>query len=392
MVPIWLDGIYRTFAQALDMGRLPGSVLITGRPGTGIHELVADCIRTYLCLNPAAGHPCGSCRSCQLLAGLGHPDFAALLPAGAAAAAAGRARARPRSGSDDTAPVMAGDGDFIHALTLLEERLRERLDGDDAGGTIRIDALRRLNAYLHESPVIGLRRAALITHAHLMQAAGSNAILKLFEEPPVHTLIILVADSPELLLPTILSRSFRLSAGSSDPAQAMEFLCSQESVPPRRAAFALACAQGEPYTAQRLITTDQDRLAAQFIFQLARLAAERSMSVLEETVAALMKLSRARRLLLIWLTAMDILKYQSGFAPGDLPLLGSCGADEDAQDASDRLIRELSALPREGLLRLLTELCRLQAESRTGTLPVRADDSQLRTLLAELTGLLGPAA
>ena len=401
MVPIWLDGVYREFARALSLGRLPGSVLISGRPGAGVHELAADCIRVYLCLAPAGDRPCGSCRSCQLLAGLGHPDFAALLPAGGVTAAG-----RAAGGGADTAPVLPGDGLLLHALTAVEEQLRARLDGgDDGGGTIRIEALRRLGAYLHESPVIGSRRAALITHAHLMQAASANALLKLFEEPPPGTLIILAADAPERLLPTILSRAFTLSAAQADPQQALEFVCSRGSVSRLQAQFALACAQGAPYTAQQLIATGQDRLAACFIRQLAQLASAPSAHVLEAAVHSLLQLPRPRRLPLLWLTGMDILRYQAGFDRAQLPLLGSCRADGDAaKEAEDRdaadadadaaaegtdgtgssLPELLAVLPRERLLLLLTELCRLQAEERSAALPVRADDAQLRTLLWEL--------
>ena len=401
MVPIWLDGVYREFAQALSRGRLPGSVLISGRAGAGVHELAADCIRVYLCLAPEAGRPCGACRSCRLLAGLGHPDFAALLPSGGTAPAP--ARTRDRSGGDDGAPVIGSDGVLLHALGVVEERLRERLDGDDAAGTIRIDALRHLSSYLHESPVIGSRRAALITHAHLMQAASANALLKLFEEPPPGTLIILAADAPERLLPTILSRAFTLSAAQADPQQALEFVCSRGSVSRLQAQFALACAQGAPYTAQQLIVTGQDRLAACFIRQLAQLASAPSAHVLEAAVHSLLQLPRPRRLPLLWLTGMDILRYQAGFDRAQLPLLGSCRAAEDAAEAAEghgaadadaaaedtdgtglSLPELLAALPRERLLLLLTELCRLQAEERSAALPVRADDAQLRTLLWEL--------
>lgn len=396
MVPIWLDGVYREFAQALSLGRLPGSVLISGRAGAGVHELAADCIRVYLCLAPEAGRPCGACRSCQLLAGLGHPDFAALLPSGGTAPAP--ARTRERSGGDDGAPVIGGDGVLLHALGVVEERLRERLDGDDASGTIRIDALRHLSSYLHESPVLGRRRAALITHAHLMQPSGANAILKLFEEPPPRTLIILAADAPERLLPTIISRAFRLSAAAAEPEQALEFLCRREGVTRLQAAFALACAQGAPYTAQRLIATAQDRCAARFIRRLAQLARARTAGALEAATQSLMDLPRERRLVLLWLVAMDILKYQAGFARGQLPLLEGGGLGEEGDEAGDDgeqrqgLADALAALPRERLLLLLTELCRLQAEERSGAPPVRADDAQLRTLLAGLADPGGGAA
>jgi DNA polymerase-3 subunit delta' len=46
----------------------------------------------------------------------------------------------------------------------------------------------------------------LIEHAQGLTTEAQNAYLKLLEEPPADTIMILTADSPRSLLPTILSR------------------------------------------------------------------------------------------------------------------------------------------------------------------------------------------
>ena len=52
----------------------------------------------------------------------------------------------------------------------------------------------------------GINRIALITDAGFMSNEAQNALLKLLEEPPAGTLLVLTADSPENLLTTIVSR------------------------------------------------------------------------------------------------------------------------------------------------------------------------------------------
>jgi replication-associated recombination protein RarA len=76
------------------------------------------------------------------------------------------------------------------------------------GSSISIDAVRDIQRFL-QLKTIGsepLRRALLIEHAGLLTTEAQNAYLKLLEEPPADTVMVLTAHSPRALLPTILSR------------------------------------------------------------------------------------------------------------------------------------------------------------------------------------------
>jgi len=76
------------------------------------------------------------------------------------------------------------------------------------GDSISIDTIRRLQKFL-QLKTLGshpLRRAILIEHAQALTTEAQNAYLKLLEEPPADTIMILTATSPHALLPTILSR------------------------------------------------------------------------------------------------------------------------------------------------------------------------------------------
>ena len=74
---------------------------------------------------------------------------------------------------------------------------------------IRINSIRELRKSLYlKSNDIG-RKMVLIFDAHLLtagQAESANALLKILEEPPQNTTLILVTDKKNQLLPTILSR------------------------------------------------------------------------------------------------------------------------------------------------------------------------------------------
>ena len=74
------------------------------------------------------------------------------------------------------------------------------------GQTLKVDQVRQLQKELAYKPYEGKRRVCILTTADRMAPNMSNTLLKTLEEPPLHTVIILLANNPRLLLPTILSR------------------------------------------------------------------------------------------------------------------------------------------------------------------------------------------
>jgi DNA polymerase-3 subunit delta' len=74
------------------------------------------------------------------------------------------------------------------------------------GQTLKVDQVRQMKKDLTYQPYEGKRRICILTAADRMAPNMANILLKTLEEPPLHTVIILLANSPRLLLPTILSR------------------------------------------------------------------------------------------------------------------------------------------------------------------------------------------
>jgi len=79
----------------------------------------------------------------------------------------------------------------------------------DDKGSISIDAIRQLQHFLQLKTVgnTPLRRAIIVEHAEALTTEAQNAYLKLLEEPPADTIMILTANNQRALLPTILSRT-----------------------------------------------------------------------------------------------------------------------------------------------------------------------------------------
>jgi DNA polymerase-3 subunit delta' len=91
--------------------------------------------------------------------------------------------------------------------------------------SISIDAIRELQRFL-QLKTLGsgkLRRAVIIEHAERLTIEAQNALLKLLEEPPEDTLLVLGADNQRGLLPTILSRTQLITAYAPAEAELKQY-------------------------------------------------------------------------------------------------------------------------------------------------------------------------
>lgn len=81
---------------------------------------------------------------------------------------------------------------------------------------IPVEDVRRIAGFLHRTAAGGGHRVVVVDGAEQMNEAGHNAILKILEEPPAQALLLLVAETPGSLLPTIRSRCRKLTLGPLD--------------------------------------------------------------------------------------------------------------------------------------------------------------------------------
>lgn len=91
--------------------------------------------------------------------------------------------------------MQPGDFNFrVKAINCMED--------------IGIDDVRALKKELSVKSVgqDNFRRAVIFKNFHKMSTPAQNSILKLLEEPPVDTLLIILVDSKNSILPTIVSR------------------------------------------------------------------------------------------------------------------------------------------------------------------------------------------
>ena len=177
------------------------ALLLHAAPGTGALPFALTMAQAWLC-EAAEGtrRPCGRCGSCRLVQSHLHPDLQVLLPE-----------------------------------TLRREHdwpLRtDKLDGEGAkrkpSRQLLIDDVREVIDWIWKTSARGRGKVALLHPAEALNMFSANALLKVLEEPPPGTRILLTAADPALLLPTVLSRCQRITLRDAPAPQAAAWLAGQ---------------------------------------------------------------------------------------------------------------------------------------------------------------------
>jgi DNA polymerase-3 subunit delta' len=195
LVPLYgHEALRRRLSEAAERGALPASILLHGPQGVGKQRLALWLGQRLLC--PRPNPPCGTCQTCRYAEALTHPDLHWIFP-----------RPRPRD-SDPTAEEVEADYGAAIAERVTAGGLYPAPSGSDAIYVATVRAMLRSAAM---SPALASRKVYIFGDAERMvpqegAEAAANAFLKLLEEPPADTTIILTSSVPGSLLPTIRSR------------------------------------------------------------------------------------------------------------------------------------------------------------------------------------------
>lgn len=198
----------------LERGTLPHSILLHGPRGVGKQRLALWLGAAMLCTGDGGGKPCGRCQSCRYTGEVAHPDLQWFFP-------------RPR--------LKDSDADADDVREDYREAIADRVK---AGGLyapatgsegIFVATVRAIVQAASMSPALGKRKIFVIGDAERMvpqegSEQAANALLKLLEEPPADTTLILTTSEPGSLLPTIRSRVVAFRVGTLPEAEMREFL------------------------------------------------------------------------------------------------------------------------------------------------------------------------
>lgn len=119
---------------------------------------------------------------------------------------------------------------------------------------IGVDEIRELPRLLAFAPLEAAKRIVLIEGAASMNAQAANALLKILEEPPGHTMFFLLCRDPAELLPTIVSRCQALRFAPMTDAELLFSVGESASADP---AMILGFSEGSPERARALLAVEE---------------------------------------------------------------------------------------------------------------------------------------
>lgn len=128
----------------------------------------------------------------------------------------------------------------------------------DEKSTISVESIRGLQHFMRLKTVgTGIiRRFIIVEHADAMTTEAQNAFLKLLEEPPADTMIVLTAESRQNLLPTIVSRVQEITLITPVASETKAYFEAQYAAEKVTQAYFLSA--GAPGLMTALLADDQD--------------------------------------------------------------------------------------------------------------------------------------
>lgn len=223
-----------TLRRAAAGGRLAHAHLFWGPEGVGKTRSALALAQAIFCTEATA--PCGACADCRRVERLAHADLHLVLPAVRA------------EGSEPGGEVEAYVQD-PHAC-LRFPRL----------ATIGIERVRGLKLESAKAGVSRDRRVIVLREAQRMTPEAAQAALKLIEEPRPGTFLLLTADDPSHLLPTIVSRCQQTRFRPLPLEFIAQVLGERFALEPGMARMVAGLAQGSLSRAQGLAEADAARL------------------------------------------------------------------------------------------------------------------------------------
>ena len=197
-------------------GDVRHAYLFCGPPGLGRRTLALRLTQALNCEKPiAAGVPCQTCRDCKQIENMQHPDLNVVEP------------------------------------TIIDPDDRKELI-PALNGEIRIQQIRDLQRTFNLKPYQSRYRVALFLRFEKANDNAANALLKTLEEAPAHAILLLTADTPEQLLPTIVSRCEILRLRPL-PIEAIEADLIKRGVETERARLLAHISGGRPGYARRML-------------------------------------------------------------------------------------------------------------------------------------------
>lgn len=166
------ERVKKLLRRTLETGRSAGAMLFAGEDGVGKKLFALEVAKALNCRSPQGLEACDACPACVRIGKFNYPQS---------------------SESDDWKGIIWTDHPDV-GLVVAPKRV------------LLVEQMRLIEREANYRPYEGKARLFLIEDADKLNDASANALLKVLEEPPHTSHIVLLTSRPAMLLPTIRSR------------------------------------------------------------------------------------------------------------------------------------------------------------------------------------------
>ncbi|MGH9970530.1 MAG: ATP-binding protein [Pyrinomonadaceae bacterium] len=166
------DRVKSLLTRMLESRRVPGALLFSGEEAIGKKLFALELAKALNCRTPQGVEGCGKCSSCIRISKVNYPQS---------------------EDSDDWKTIIWTDHPDV-GMVVAPKRV------------LLVDQMRLIEREANFRPFEGAARVFLIDDAEKLNEPSANALLKVLEEPPKTSHIVLITARPAMLLPTIRSR------------------------------------------------------------------------------------------------------------------------------------------------------------------------------------------
>lgn len=244
------EEVKKRLIDSAQAGIVAHTQLFCGQGGYGTFPLALAYARYLNCLERTGTDSCGKCASCVKFNELAHPDLHFVYPIISK-------KEKKKEVCDDYLDEWR---------PFLKENLYfgldEWLDYMDAGNSQAIiyskesdEIIRKLSLKIYEATY----RILFVWMPEKLHPTCANKLLKVIEEPPVNTVILLVSEQPDMILDTIQSRSQRINVRPIGATALKEAMIRMFSLTPDDAEYVTHIAGGDYLKALDAISVGDDK-------------------------------------------------------------------------------------------------------------------------------------
>lgn len=217
------ERVIENLKRIFHSGKIPHSFIFYGSDGVGKDAAAIEFAKLLNCDNPVNGNEaCDSCKNCLEI-----DSFRSVLVKYIIALPSGKSES-----DDDSNPLEKLDKeDYLNYLNELDcKRINKYYSISlPRANDIRISSIRQIRKEIYLTGKTGKKKVFIISKCDRMNLNSANSLLKILEEPPRDSVLILTTSKITSLLPTIIGRCQKLKFDNLSKSIILQYIKESES-------------------------------------------------------------------------------------------------------------------------------------------------------------------